>query len=477
MSQLEGQATWPRLGGFSIREISIMIALMGPTTMVLVDNGMVGVALPVIQADFNVSVDLLSWVMAIGFLVPVPLMPIYGRVGDVFGKKYLYLIGLAIFVVGALFGAVAPSFGWLIWGRLLQGFGSASSLPLAMALIVEAFPQDRRGRALGIWNASAPAGIILGPVLGGVIVEEFGWHTTFVIVAALALASLSLVAWLVPRPPRPTTRPRVDWFGAIALAVTIGSLLLATTTASVVPFGSVLNLLFWGLAGVGVLSLIWNMSYRPRPFIGFDVLRNRQFVTPTVAVSLRMFAHDGARFLMVLYLANVFSQSPRDIGFFMLFYAVPLMIGVAYGGFLADRWPNRIVGFVGMVGLAAGMLWISLVNPNIGSFILAPGLSVAGLTAGISLTPFTKTAVVALGPDRVGLAAGLYNTLRFAGLAASTPLLGLLLVQGFAQHNGLETVSGPYQLGFQLLAVIAVLGSAAATLIPTDTSVVQAGEA
>ena len=116
--------------------------------------------------------------------------------------------------------------------------------------------------------------------------------------------------------------------------------------------------------------------------------------------------------------------------------------------------------------MAAAMLWLSLVNPEAGTIMLAPGLIVAGLSAGISLAPFNKTAVAALGQARIGLAAGLYNTIRFVGVAAATPLLGLLLAHGFARHGGVETVSGPYQLGFGVLAGVAALGIGVAALIP-----------
>ena len=208
------------------------------------------------------------------------------------------------------------------------------------------------------------------------------------------------------------------------------------------------------------------MTHRPDPFIGTDVIRNRQFMTPAIAVGFRMFVHDGVRFLLVLYLANVFGLTPRTIGFFMLFYAVPLTIGVTYGGFLADRWPSRLVGSIAMLLLAAGTLWLAFVSAEAGSLMLTPGLIVAGLSGGISLTPFTKTAVAALGEDRVGLAAGLYNMLRFAGIAISTPLLGLLLAQGFARYGGLETVTPPYQSAFLLLSVVAVAGAGVAALIP-----------
>jgi hypothetical protein len=121
-----------------------------------------------------------------------------------------------------------------------------------------------------------------------------------------------------------------------------------------------------------------------------------------------------------------------------------------------------------MLFFTVGAFWPSLVDPNSGSLLLTPGLMIAGLSAGVSLTPFTKMAVTSLGRDQVGFAAGLYNTLRFAGIATSTPLLGLLLANGFAQYGGLETVSQPYQSGFQLLAMVTLAGSGVALLIPDN---------
>ena len=143
--------------------------------------------------------------------------------------------------------------------------------------------------------------------------------------------------------------------------------------------------------------------------------------------------------------------------------------------FLADRWPSRNVGVFGMFIMALSTLWISLVNPDAGTLMLAPGLVVAGISTGISLAPFNKTAVAALGQERVGLAAGLYNTIRFSGIAMATPLLGLLLAAGFVRHGGIETVSGPYQLGFGLLAGAAALGFGVAALIPLEDKSTLAG--
>ncbi len=465
MTQAQPLETSSKWAGFAAREQLMLAALMMPIALELVDSGMMSVALPQIQKDFGVRVDLLAWAVAAGFLPRVALMPIYGHIGDRIGKKQLFLLGLAIHTVGAMLGIFAPSFSVLIVGRLLQGVGG-SSLPLAMALIADGFAPEHRGRALGIWNSAAPGGLILGPILGGFIVETFGWHAIFIVVAAGSVVAFFLVARLVPQASRGSTNSTFDWMGAISLVITISALLLATTTGSLVPLGSPVNLAFWAVSMTAVIAVLWNAWHKPHAFIGKDILTNRRFIVPALAVNLRMFAHDGARFLLVLYLANVFGQSPSAVGLLMLFYTVPLLIGVTYGGYLADRWASRTAGTLGMIGQVAGLAWLGVAGSGAGTVALAPGMAVAGLAGGISLVSFSKEAIGSLGPERVGLASGLYNTVRFAGTAAATPLLGLLLERGFKQQVSGEAASGPYQLAFQVLTITAAVGIAVAALIP-----------
>ncbi len=470
MTQIEIQpdvASGP--GGFTLREVSILVALMIPTLMGLISASMLGVALPVIQAEFGVSVDLLALVIAAGFLMRVPLMSVYGRVGDLFGKKQLYLLGLVIIVVGVIVSAFAQTFEVLIVGRILEGFGGAASLPLAMALVVDTLPEERRGRGLGIWNAAAPAGMTLGPVIGGFMIEAFGWRSIFVVAAVGTIFALGVVAFMVPNSVLPTSRPKIDWLGAAAWVVTLAGLLLATSTASIWPFGSFINLIYWAITGLGVIVLIWNALQRPDPFIGFDIIQNRRFMMPSLAIMLRMFTLEGVRFLTILYLANVFLLSPSQIGLFMAFFTVPLFIGVAYGGVLADRWTARAVGMLAMSGMLVSVLWLGwLDSVQLGYWWLAPGLMLSAFFTAICLAAFSKTAVSALGPTSVGLAAGVYNTIRFAGLATSTPLLGMWLAQGFAQYEGLESVAPPYQSAYFIVAILAAVAIGVSALIPVQ---------
>lgn len=449
---------------FTARERWLLLAMMAPSGLALIASGMLAVALPAIQVEFGVPVELLAWALAGAYVVRVPLEPVYGRLADMLGKRQLFLIGMVIFAIGGVLMIPAPSFLMIVVASALQGIGQAS-FSIAMAMITQVFPKERRGAALGFWNASQPTGIIVGPVLGGMMTDWLGWRSNFVLITVAALASLVLAWQFLPKSRSRNTTP-FDWLGAGALIVGVGSTLLAATTGSLIPFGSPLNITFWVIAGSAFAVLVWSARNKPHPMVGSDVFRNRHFIGPALAVNLRMFAHDGARFILVLYLANVLRQSPSTVGWVMFLYGLPLLLGVMFGGYLADRWATRISGNVGTIGQAAGLFWMSVVSPSGNLLAFAPGMIAAGFFGGACLVPFSKEAVASLGVERAGLASGLYNMLRFAGSAAATPLLGLLLASGFANSGGSNSVPEPYQLGFQVLAIVAGLGAVAVMLIP-----------
>ena len=453
------------VSGFSHLELLLLLGLMIPSTMVLVDSGMLSVALPVIQDEFGVSVDLLALVVAAVYVPRVALMPVFGQLGDLFGKKRLYLWGLSIYTLGAGVGIIATSFPILLLARLMQGVGAAS-IPLAIALILDSFPRERSGRALGTWNSASPLGTLLGPLLGGIVVERLGWHANFVIVLFFSLLAAFAVWRLVPAHPVSQPAGYFDWTGAFFLVGAMLALLLASSTTSVFPLGSPVNVAFWVVGGLGLLGLAWNALRRPRPLVGFEIFKNPRFLLPSVAVNLRMFAHTGTTFLLVLYLANVFRMSPSAVGFFTIFYTLALLVGIVYGGTLADRWPSRKATTLGLLAQGLGLLGIGWVGTRYGVYGMVPGMLVAGFGAGSCLISFTKEAVVALGDEKVGLASGLYNMLRFAGATVSAPVLGSLLAAAFLLPGGSPSLAGPYVSGFRLLALAAGGGLLLARFIP-----------
>jgi predicted MFS family arabinose efflux permease len=251
------------------------------------------------------------------------------------------------------------------------------------------------------------------------------------------------------------------------------SFLMATTTSSVIPFGTILNYLFWIFMAIGLAIMILNASKNPNPLFGFDDVKNPRLILPAISVSFRMIAHTGATFLLVIYLTNVFEKSPSAVGTFILFYSLSSLIGVPLGGFLADRWISRVSGSFGLSFLAIGMIWLGLIQPDGSHLILLPGMILGGLGAGLCLVSFTKEAVASLGEEKVGLASGLYNMIRFSGASISAPALGLILANAFERYPGGEAVPGPYQFAFRFLAITTIIGVIIAASIPNPAPVQQ----
>jgi MFS family permease len=466
MTETKGPVATSRRDSLSLRETLMLAGLMMQSVMALVDVSMFNVAVPTIQEEFGLPIDTAAMIIAIRYLARLGLMPIYGFIGDRLGKKRIYIAGLTIFIVGSGIGWLSPSLIWLIVGRFLQGMGGAS-LPLSMALITEAIPKERRGRALGIWNTGAPLGSTIGPVLGGFLIESFGWKSIFLVVIIGSSVALFFVNLLVPTSEsRDEDGSSFDWFGATGLMVLATSFLMAATTSSVIPFGSPLNILFWAFTAIGLVILIVNANRNPKPLVGPVEVSNPRLILPATAVSFRMIAHGGTSFLLVIYVTNVFQKTPAAVGTFILFYSLSAMIGVPLGGWLADRWISRISGSFGLSFIVAGMIWLGLIQPQSNHLILLPGMIMAGLGAGLCLVSFTKEAVASLGQEKVGLASGLYNMIRFTGASITSPILGLILASAYQRYLGGETSAEPYMLGFRVLAVTSIIGVVIAASIP-----------
>ena len=451
--------------GFTNQERLLLGALMMPTFIVLLNHGVLGVALPSIQKEFHLSVDLLPWALTSMVLPRIALMPTFGRLGDQLGKRELILLGLGFFLLGSIIASVAPTFLWLVVARFLQGIGAAS-FPLMMAMVSNSFKASNSGRALGIINSSAPIGMILGTVGGGAIIEWIGWQQTFIIISVICVLAIFGVGGLVKRDENEKPETGFDWVGAISMSGAIVGILLALTTESLFPMFSPINLSFWGFSLVSILVLFWNASRNADPFIDLDIFRNRAFLTPSLVATLRMAVLDGGRFILVLFLADVLGYSPIAIGTMMLLYTAPMFVGMVGGGYMADRWAYRNSASIGLSLQAVGFLMLGFASLETGMVAIVTGMLIASLGAGITLIPLAKGALSALGAARAGLASGLFNSLRFVGSAVAPPLLGLMLAQGYRGGLNVPNLLQTYQFGFRVLACVAAIGITVAFLIP-----------
>jgi EmrB/QacA subfamily drug resistance transporter len=445
------QATW--------HDRAVLIGLMMPFLMLTINMSMISVALPSIRSTFEVKADLVAWVVTAYTLPYVILMPLYGRFGDAFGKRRLFMIGGAAFLSGTGVCLLADTLPMLMLGRAIQGAGAAGISPLAIAMISELFPVTERGWALGAWNSIGPAGAIAGGLLAGPLIDSLGWQGVFFPVLLVGLVALCAVQLLVPS-TRSTAHPRfihtLDWGGVMLLGTSITVLLFFVSSK---PITNVAPLQDWRLLAAAlslfVTFIVWERRLA-NPFVSLDIFSHRPFTLASLCVALRMFTMSGISLLVPLYLADVQQLSVVSIGLVLMTHAGGLFPAMRLGGKLADRWGSRWPVLVGMSGQAAIMVYFALLSKGAPLGLVVMGLLGHGLAAGLSLPALHRAAMGGVPPRRTGVAAGIYSMIRFCGTALGTALQGVLLQQGL--DRGLLAIDA-YHACFWFAAAVALPGA------------------
>ncbi len=441
----------------------ILIGLMVPMGMTVLNLSMFGVALPAIRSGFAVDPDQVAWLVTAYTLPFVLFMPLYGRLGDGLGKSRLFVVGIAIFSLGTLVSLFSLDLRMLMFGRVLQGIGTAGVNPLCIALITDLFPPSERGRALGTWSSTGPATSMIGPFLGGFLVDHWGWRAMFV-PGLLAAA----VALYVMRGRLPVTRSAApagflrsfDWVGLCLLS---GTVIFFMFFLSSRPITGVEPLHDWRLllatAGFAAGFYLWERRFSS-PLIDLSIFARRNFSRSSLAALTRMFMMSGEGFLIPLYFTDIYDLNASQIGFIITLHAGSLLITVRRGSRLADRRQVRtpiLVGFGIQIGALATFGLLPAATPLA---IAALVLIIHGLGAGLSLAVLSQSAMSDIPQEQSGSAAGLYSMIRFAGSILGTTLGGVLLA--LTLERSALTLDA-YQAVFWFVAGVGVLGFLLAT--------------
>jgi MFS family permease len=412
-----------------------------------------------IRDTFGIPADVTAWV-ATAYMLPFMLfMPLYGRLGDELGKRRLFLIGLFIFMIGTLITPFSSDLRFLLLGRIIQGIGTSGISPLCIALISEYFPVHTRGKALGTWNSVGPLAGIVGPLLGGILVDFAGWRTVFGPIFLLGLLSLFIFIRQIPPTPPKSVRPdffrTFDWGGVILLSMTATLLIFYTSSR---PITGIEAFQDWRLL-LGALILlgsfvVWERQ-KENPFITLSLFRNKHFRLAAFGSGIRMFTMTGIGFLIPLYLTDIYALNATSIGVFTTLHAAALLVTLRIGGQLADSWRSRWPVLLGSSMQVGAALYFSLLPGSIPSGYIVLGLAGHGLGAGLTLAAFHRGAMGRITQKQLGVAAGLYGMIRFGVGALGVALGGVLLQYGLSQS--FLTIDA-YQLVFRFIAVVAFFG-------------------
>jgi EmrB/QacA subfamily drug resistance transporter len=420
----------PALRLASARGRWVLAAAVLGSSIVAIDSTVVGIALPAIGHDFSMPVSSLQWVVSAYLLALAGLLLFAGALGDRYGRRRVFLVGVVWFALASLLCALAPDAHVLIVARSVQGIGGALLTPGSLALLQASFAPDDRGRAIGAWTGFSGVGIAVGPFLGGFLISAVSWRMIFLINLPLAAAVVVLALRHVPETRDPSATGSLDVPGA--LLVTVG---LALLTAGIIeaPGRSwssayVLALLIGGGGALGVFVVV---ERRVRsPMLPLGIFRSRQFSATNVVTFVVYAALGGALFLLPVQLEEVSHYSPLEAGVSLLPLTAVMIALSARSGALAARIGPRLQMTTGPVVVGAGMVLLHLSGPG-GSYAteVLPGVLVLAAGLVITVAPLTATALSSAPVEHAGMASAVNNDVARAGgliaVALLPPLAGL----------------------------------------------------
>nr|WP_235658389.1 MFS transporter [Mycolicibacterium moriokaense] len=382
--------------------------------MILVDATIVAVANPSIMDKLGATYDSVIWVTSAYLLAyAVPLL-VAGRLGDRYGPKNLYLLGLTVFTAASLWCGLASSIEMLIAARVVQGIGAALLTPQTLSTITRIFPADRRGVAMSVWGATAGVATLVGPLAGGVLVDRLGWQWIFFVNVPIGIIGLALAVWLIP--VLPTQKHRFDVLGVLLSGIGMFMIVFALQEGQSHHWAPWI----WGTlaGGIGFIAafLVWQSVNRNEPLIPLVIFRDRDFSLSNIGVATIGFVVTATFLPLMFYAQAVCGLSPTRSALLTAPMAIATGVLAPFVGKIVDRsHPRPVIGF-GFSVLAIAMTWLSIeMTPTTAIWRLVLPLTAMGIGSAFIWAPLAATATRNLPPQLAGAGSGVYNTTRQVG--------------------------------------------------------------
>ena len=395
----------------------------------------VNIALPSIGKEFSMDAILLSW-LTLSFLLTATMFLVpFGRIGDIHGRKRVFLYGFVIYTLSSVFSAIAPSALFLIACRVLNGIGASMTFSTGVAILTSIYPPGERGKVLGINVAAVYSGLSCGPFLGGLLTHHLGWRSIFVMNIPLGALIVIFTIWKLKGEWTEAKGEKFDVFGSILFS---GTLVAAMYGFSRLP--GIRGVSFVLLGVLGILALIkWELRTES-PLFNIDLFaKNKVFAFSNLAALINYSATFAVGFLMSLYLQFIKRMTPEEAGIVLIAQPIVQALFSPLAGRLSDRLEPRMVASIGMALTALGLLFFSLLDQEATVFFIVGTLMLLGLGFALFSSPNTNAVMSSVEKKFFGVASGTLGTMRSMGMMFS---MGMVMVI-FAIYIGRAEITPP----------------------------------
>jgi EmrB/QacA subfamily drug resistance transporter len=432
--------------------------------VIVLDNSILNVALPAIVRQLDATNTQLQWMVDAYTLVFAGLLLTAGSLGDRFGRRPALQFGLVVFGLGSLASAMAGSAGALIASRGFMGVGGAFIMPATLSIITNVFPARERGKAIGVWAATAGVAVALGPLTGGFLLEHFYWGSVFLVNLPVVAIGLLAGIFLIPDSKDPSA-PRLDPIGAVLSILGLTAVLFAIIEAPENGWTDPVTIAGFVIGAVLVGAFAWWERHTDHPMLDFTLFSNPRFSAASAAITLTFFAMFGSLFVFSQYLQFVLGYTPLQTGVRLLAFAVPMMIIAPLSARFVHQLGTKRVVAAGMILTATGLVLLSFTAAETSYAAVAWRMVVLASGLALTMAPATESIMGSLPLAKAGVGSAVNDTTRQVGGALGVAVLGSIFTSIYGSHlsNALDSQTLPPDVLERAKdSVGAALGAAAA---------------
>jgi EmrB/QacA subfamily drug resistance transporter len=426
--------------------------------MIMLDNTVVNVALPSIQRDLGVGLSELEWIVTGYALTFAALMLTGGKLADAYGRRLIFVVGIAVFTLSSLACGLASSGGMLIGARIVQGVGAALMNPATLSIIAATFAPKERGKAIGIWAGTSALALAIGPLVGGLLTKHIGWSWIFFVNVPVGVVGIA-ASFLLIDESRDETHVRLDIPGLLTSGFGLFALTYGLIEANAYGWGSGRIVGTFVVAAVLLAAFVMLEQRQRAPMLDLTLFRNSTYTGANVAMLMTALSMFGVFFFVSLYMQNVLGYSAVQAGAAFLPMTILVILIAPFAGKASDQYGSRWLIGSGMTLLAVQLFYFSQLGADATFWTLLPGFLIGGVGMALTMTPSTAAATRAVPVAKAGVGSAVLNACRQVGGSIGIALIGAIIAHEAGGRRTTEAFLDGFSRSLEVAGGIALAGA------------------